>query len=68
MDYTEKLSAAGFRQGLSSPAVFYHPSTEARLVVHEDDFTFLVYEDEVDKTIDMMKGWYDIKNAGCYRI
>ena len=63
-DYESNQKDAGFKQGRSSTATFFNKDTETRLVVHRDDFTFLVYEDELDKIEDLMTGWYDIKVRG----
>ena len=62
--YAEKLGAVGFEQGVSSPAVFYNPTTEPRLVVHGDDFTLLAYADEIEKLKQMMSSWFDVKVRG----
>ena len=39
-DYSEKLSALGFKKGVAAPTVFYCESKNVRCVVHGDDFTF----------------------------
>ena len=42
--YTSVLLSLGFRQGLTSPCVFYHVERDIQTVVHGDDFTTLAVE------------------------
>ena len=46
------------------PVAFFHKTTEMRLVVHGDDFTFLGYENDLDEIEAKMSSWYDIKVRG----
>ena len=45
--YAETLIGMGFKQGVSSPCVFYHPVREISTVVHGDDFTSLACESDL---------------------
>ena len=65
--YTHELASVDFLEGTSSPAVFYNPSTEMRLVVHGDNFTFLGYGDDVEIMKTQIAGWLDIKIRGARR-
>jgi len=40
-DYCDLLNAAGFKRGKSNGAIFFHPSTGVRVLVHGDDFVVL---------------------------
>ena len=63
-NYTEKFEGEGLKSGKSTTAVFYNEQTETRVVVHGDDFTFLGYEDELQKIKKKMEEWYEIKLRG----
>lgn len=63
-DYTKRLKAEGFVEGVSAPTVFYNPDTCTRVVVHGDDFTFLGYGDELEKIKAKMAHWYELKVRG----
>ena len=45
--YSQALIELGFKQGLSSPCVFFHPTRNISTVVHGDDFTSLAVESEL---------------------
>jgi hypothetical protein len=63
-NFTKRLESVGFKRGASTPTVFYNSEKDGRRVLHGDDFTFLLYEDDVDKVVKQMKTWYDIKVRG----
>ena len=62
--YRQQLESFGFKNGLSSPCLFYHPQKQVRLVVHGDDFTFLGGEEELEWCKKIMKQSYEIKVRG----
>ena len=37
-EYSQQLVANGFKQGIASPCIFYHPQRGIRTVVHGDDY------------------------------
>ena len=43
--FTKKL---GFKQGASSPCVYYHPQRDIRTTVHGDDFTTLASREQLE--------------------
>ena len=45
--YAEFMESIGFKRGISSSCVFWHPDRELRVVVHGDDFTILGWEKEL---------------------
>jgi hypothetical protein len=55
-DFTTKLEAIGYKKGKSAPTVFHNESSDGRLVVHGDDFTFLLLESDINKVVAKMKG------------
>jgi hypothetical protein len=63
-DYSQKLQEEGLERGLYSPVVFFNKTTELRLVVHGDGFTYLGYENDLDEIEAKMSSWYDIKVRG----
>ena len=40
-EYESAFLKLGFKQGKSSPCLFYHEAKDLRVVVHGDDFTFI---------------------------
>ena len=58
------LGKAGFRRGLASPVVFYHPERDVSCVVHGDDFTFEGEDGHLDWIEKLMASWFDIKVRG----
>ena len=56
-DYTNKLESIGFQRGKSAPTVFYRAGRGCRCVTHGDDFTSLVFDDQIKNIIDDMKKW-----------
>ena len=47
--YADMLERFGFKRGVSSACVFWHPELDMRLVVHGGDFTVLGSECSLDK-------------------
>ena len=62
--YSQALVELGFRQGLSSPCVFYHPGRDISTVVHGDDFTSLALESELKWLRDALQQKFLIKDRG----
>ena len=62
--YALVLVQAGFRRGVSSPVMFYHPKRELWCVVHGDDFVFTGVQEDLDFALGLMKKEYEIKNRG----
>ncbi len=48
-DFSSKLAGMGLKAGKSSAVVFCDVEREVRCVVHGDDFSFLAYEDELER-------------------
>ena len=48
-DFSGKLAGMGLKAGKSSSVVFCDVEREVRCVVHGDDFTFLAYEDDLER-------------------
>merc|ERR1712005_42236 len=40
-EYSEFMESIGFKRGIASPCVVYHPERNIRCVIHGDDFTLL---------------------------
>ena len=53
--YALVLTQAGFRRGVSSPVMFYHPTRELWCVVHGDDFVFTGFQEDLDFALGIMK-------------
>ena len=62
--YASHLIRCGFRQGKSSPCIFFHKEKGLRCVVHGDDFTFLGDDAACDWATTIMMEEYDIKLRG----
>ena len=63
-DYCDKLEAVSFRRGRAAPTVLYNPETGVRVVVHGDDFTFIVKAKELSAIQELMSSWYSLKGRG----
>ena len=63
-EYARRLVEDGFRRGTAASAIFYHPKTQVRVVVHGDDFTFVGTESELKRIQAKMHEWYDVKGRG----
>ena len=63
-DYKDRMIDIGFAEGRAAPTDMVNESTEVRLVVHGDDFTFLGPEVELHKIAEEMKTWYELKVRG----
>ena len=62
--YAQVLVYAGFRRGVSSPVMFYHPERELWCAVHGDDFMFTGFQEDLEYALKVMKKEYEIKNRG----
>ena len=62
--YSQALVSLGFKQGLASPCVFYHPARDISTVVHGDDFTSLATESELLWLRDSLAKLFLIKDRG----
>ena len=62
-NYASKLQEAGFTRGRGSSTVFVNFTTEVRVVVHGDDFTFAGTKEELDKVQKNMEDWYSVKDS-----
>ena len=62
--YAEFLISIGFKQGLSSPCVFFHPVREISTVVHGDDFTSLATESNLRWLTKQLESRFLIKDRG----
>ena len=60
----EFLTSIGFKQGLSSPCVFFHPVREISTVVHGDDFTSLAIESNLIWLTKQLENRFLIKDRG----
>ena len=63
-DYTDRLESIGFVRGTAAPTAFYSPAMDCSCVVHGDDFTFLGYDEDLQKVASDMRGWYELKVRG----
>ena len=65
-DYSEMLcSEGGFERGKSNGAVFYHPTSDTRVMVHGDDFAVLGTQTDVDNFEKMLASRYEYKRTAC---
>ena len=62
--YGEVLVSLGFRQGKSSPCIFYHPTRDIQTVVHGDDFTSLAEECHLKWMSAELSKQFSIKDRG----
>ncbi len=62
--YSQALVKLGFKAGLSSPCIFFHPVREISTVVHGDDFTSLASEDQLIWLRDSLEKVFLIKDRG----
>jgi len=60
-EYAGKLANEGYIQGSSVPTVFRHEGMQIGGAVHGDDFTFLGYEEDLHKLIQLLKSWFELK-------
>ena len=58
-DHARRLVNDGCRR-----TIFNHPTTNVRVVVHGDDFTFAATDSELGKMRSRMCEWYDVKVSG----
>ena len=63
-EYTSFLEEIGFRRGLASGCLFYHPSRDLRVVVDGDDFTIVGGRPEVSWFESTMEERYAITKRG----
>jgi len=63
-DYTQLLTDAGFKVGVSNAAVFYSKEENIRLIVHGDDFMALSDEKGLNKLEELLRSRYELKVTG----
>eukprot|EP00971_Amphidinium_carterae_P207321 4113361-Amphidinium_carterae.2 len=63
-DYAKLLGGKHWRQGASNGALFYDTVSQARAVVHGDDFLLLGDDDDVRAMDEILKSRYDCKSGG----
>jgi len=63
-EYSCALIQMGFRQGLSSPCLFYHPTKHLMCAVHGDDFTVRGAKRHLDDFERDLRGRYELKSGG----
>ena len=63
-DYARRLVEDGLRRCRAASTTLYHPKTQVRVVVHDDDFTFAGTEPELKKIQAKMCEWYDVQVRG----
>ena len=67
-DYATRLVNDGFQRSITASTTFYHPKTDARVVVHGEDVMFAATESQVIKMRSRMCEWYDVKVRGSRRV
>ena len=55
---------AGFERGTASPVVFWHEGRAMWCVVHDDDFSFVGYDLDLDFIVQVLESEYEIKVRG----
>ena len=63
-EYSTRLIEAGFVQGMASPSAFNHPERGARLSVHGEDFTGVVFKPQLDLFENTLGAQY-VLTVGC---
>ena len=63
-EYREFLISEGFKAGISTPCVFWHPVRNVRVVVHGDDFTALGVRAQLDWFRGIMTKRFEVKFRG----
>ena len=63
-DFSNKLAECGLMAGVSSPVVFPSMGFDVRCIVHEDDFIFLAFEDQLRRVEETMTGHYNLMVRG----
>ena len=54
----------GFRQGVSCPCVFWHPTRRIATSVHGDDFTSVAAKPDLDWFVSEMEKLYELSKGG----
>ena len=62
--YLEFMEKVGFRLGVASTCVFYHPEKKLRAVIHGDDFTLLGSDENLDWFRERIKERFEVKMRG----
>ncbi len=60
-EYESTFTNLGFKQGRSSPCLFYHPERDIRVVVHGDDFTFMGIDSSLKWITAKLEEVYELK-------
>ena len=60
-EYSQQLVMNNFKQGASSPCVFYHEEKKLRTVVHGDDYIIVGHEHDLKWLEERLKDKYEIK-------
>eukprot|EP00971_Amphidinium_carterae_P349060 6490826-Amphidinium_carterae.1 len=63
-DYAKLLGGKQWKQGDSYGALFYETTTQARAVVHGDDFLLRGNNDDVKRMDETLRSRYDCKSGG----
>ena len=60
-EYGDTLKAAGYKQGVANPCLFWNPDTDVSIMVHGDDFVAVGDPEELKKTQKVLNDKYQIK-------
>ena len=61
-----KMKALGFRQGRSSPCIFWHPVKDIRTTLHGDNFVSLASRIDVDWLFKELSNEWTVKVEGIF--
>ena len=61
-----KMKAFGFRQGRSSPCIFWHPVKDIRTTLHGDNFVSLASRIDVDWLFKELSNEWTVKVEGIF--
>ena len=60
-EYGDTLKAAGFKQGVANPCLFWNPATDVAIMVHGDDFVGVGSPEDLKATREVLNDKYKIK-------
>ena len=60
-EYGDTLKAAGFKQGIANPCLFWNAASEVAIMVHGDDFVAVGHESKLEATKKVLMDKYKIK-------
>ena len=60
-EYGDTLKAAGYKQGIANPCLFWNPSTQVAIMVHGDDFVAVGEPEDLKETEKVLNDKYQIK-------